>query len=304
MATRPEHDQENRFPRNFARKNFGEANNGGNFVQNTAIGGLSPFFGLAFITDDSGFALPFNVFVTGMAVALGSIAIDYNHDTKIDLNPTHAITEQHQGKLIDGVSANVYRHEGTNYLLRHDGEQVQLYAVHDREESLTDDVFVPVSGDDAPAIARKIAQAYKAVIEQHDRDNPIDIYSEFEAVTEGAPFHMQYGGISAVLEDPENGQQYIIADNVEGQIKSPANAMEYNQQSLDEWESALTKMAYGQYGYDGEAAEYISLDELDSNKFLIALGLLGGLAGFGASIGGAYSVASSRRRYNRELGVR
>lgn len=300
MAIRTKDDPKNQFPRNILRKNFGKAGNKEGFVVNSGVGAFMPWFGLGIATDEGGLGL-INFFAFAGLSAMSAFHIAHHIDQNFDATPEYEVAGETQS---DGLSVNAYHYDGKTYLLRHTEEGVQLFAQHGLDNSVSDDIFTLVSYEDAPAIAREIGTVYRGIVEQNS--GVVDIWSEFEQVRAAEPEMVAYEGISYIYDDPNYDAFIIIGDNVDIEANAEWSATPATAEAgLADWQHALEDMAMGHYISEPEGTlDGLSLRDVNTDGFLTWLMLVGGSMGLGAAGGATYSIASSRRRFNKELGIK
>lgn len=290
MATSKLDKKENHGLRAAINKNFGRDEGGNGFISNVLV---APLDFMSWYTRHEE-ASPFAFLGTLVATALVIAGVDEYRDVTSNIAP--ATYETADVAAADATST-IYNFNGNLYLLRDTEEGVQLYKQADFDNSSHDDYFTLVPEHDAPQIARDIATIYKGIVQQ--QNGVIDIYSEFESVRADEPVVMQYEGITGVFSFNNDGDYFIMADNVNEEANerweaSPQTAID----GQEAWEAALTEMAEGRYiNHEQALIDGPSKNEINYNYWLMYFQTLGALAGLGTAIGTGASIASSRRRF-------
>lgn len=295
MAIRAHNDPKNQFPRNIMRKNFGEASNKQGFIGNALQGAVTPYaWPMYWDRDGSATIMVFLASMAGMA--FGSYELAHYQDTSLDFNPTHEVgAETHNS----GVSTVAYNYDGTQYVLRQTEEGTQLFAQYNLDDSVNDDIYVLMDADSAEEVIREIGGLYHDLSEYVAGET--DFWTDYNSAVLEQPNVIAYDGFSSVIDDPESNDFYLIADNYIGQedtsiLEAP--------QIYPAWETAMTQTTNGDYiQAPRNTVNGMALQDMNTDGFLTFLTVMGTLSGLGVAGGAAYSVNSSRRRFNKELGL-
>jgi hypothetical protein len=290
-----------------ANKFFGEGESGKTFLHNVASGayrGIS--FGFNPKDGDQKFALSMAQFmmVAMPTLIVSSVAVDrvdfeVPHDTSIAANIT-----QDGGSQIYGISGQ-YEFEADKYMLINTEDGYQLYSSSADERIGPDNRFTLVTSPiEASEIAASMTARYNLAM--------ADGADELDA--ENDPYLITYEGISPVYQEDKSAISEVASLyelDLRNRIADDFVEIEHSyemQPHAEAWQEAFAQFSGGEtMSADVEAIalsdHYDTAGRELAEGLALLLAVYGTLTGAGAVIGAASGMNSSRRRFNKDMGI-